>query len=109
MQNQCLSVPFSFQGDQRQSRVLEIGNIQVEQERKSQRIRFPTISVHECDVIPNKMITPERDLMHLDLSFNVNLFNYEETTTIYVCIFYIEEEIKEINKNQTRSIISLPT
>lgn len=109
MQNQCLSVLFSFKGDQRQSCVLEIGNIQVYKERKTQRIRFSTISLHECDVIPNKIITLERDLIHLALFFNVNLFNYEETTTIYVCIFYIEQEIKEINKNQTRSIISLPT
>ncbi|KAK2438086.1 putative mitochondrial protein [Trifolium repens] len=76
--------------------------------RRSTRGQIPNRALQEYETIPDDLITPDGDIVHLALYVDTQPLNYEQAAKYEEWRRAMEEEIAFIEKNKTWSLVHLP-
>ncbi|MCI23137.1 copia-type polyprotein, partial [Trifolium medium] len=77
--------------------------------RRSERISIPNITLQGYDMIPDDMVTPDGDIVHLALFVDTEPLTYVEASKHDEWRQAMKEEIASIEKNHTWDLVQLPT
>ncbi|KAK2440889.1 putative mitochondrial protein [Trifolium repens] len=76
--------------------------------RRPERTSIPSRSLQDYETIPDNMITPDGDIVHLALFVDTKPLTYEQAATFEEWRQAMQEEIASIERNHTWDLVDLP-
>lgn len=108
-EQQAAGVHYQFLDDDDEPAPLAaIVNQAPQQERRSQRQRFPSSRLADYEVIPNEVISSDGDLVHMALLAYVEPVKWKQAIQEPEWNTAMKEEISAIERNHTWELVNLP-
>jgi hypothetical protein len=76
--------------------------------RRSERTSIPRRTLQDYETIPDNMITPDGDIVHLALFVDTEPLTYEQAAKFEEWRLAMQEEIASIDRNHTWDLVDLP-